>query len=114
MLLKQLGTELWPIAHSGQTTRELRTRMNCRTKAFHKKLLRWFAAMGRTLEGLSEAEQRELTDWEKKNLGPPKDLASSDWPGWRRYVGEKPVYAEPIRPIGFPKAGQAEGEQIGA
>ena len=88
--------------------------MNRRMKAFHKKMLHWFAAMGRTLDGMSEAERCELREWEKENLGPSKDLATSDWPGWRRYIGEKPVYADPIRAIAFRQTGQTEGQRIGA
>jgi hypothetical protein len=73
--------------------------MNRRTRAFHTRLLHWFAAMGRTLDGLSESERRELWGWEQQNIGPSKDLSTSDWPGWRNYIGEKPVYSDPIRAI---------------
>jgi hypothetical protein len=76
-----------------------RTTMNRRTKAFHARLLHWFAAMGRTLDGLPELERSDLWTWEKANIGPFKDLATSDWPGWQKYIGEKPVYSDPIRAI---------------
>ena len=88
--------------------------MDRRMEAFHKKLRSWFAAMARALDGLSEAERCELREWEEENLGPPNDLATSDWPGWRRYIGEKPVYADPIRAMIFLQTVQVEAHRIGA
>jgi hypothetical protein len=74
-------------------------RMNRRTRAFQFRLLNWFAAMGRMLDGLSEPERSELRKWENENIGPAKDLATSDWPGWRKYIGEETVYCDPIRAV---------------
>jgi len=36
---------------------------------------------------LSEEEKRALAEWEKNNL---PDKATSDWPGWIKYIGPPP------------------------
>jgi len=38
---------------------------------------------------LSDDEQKELAEWEKENLG-QSEKATSDWPGWIKYIGLPP------------------------
>jgi hypothetical protein len=83
--------------------------MSGRTRAFHVKLLDWFAAMRHSLDGLSEADRRELWQWESENIGPTKDLALSDWPGWRKYIGDRPTCSYPIRAIIFRRIKKTDG-----
>jgi hypothetical protein len=73
--------------------------MNRRTKAFQKDFANWVSAMRRVLAAMPESERRELCEWERANLGGPAKLDTSDWPGWKKYIGEKPVYSDPIRAV---------------
>jgi hypothetical protein len=73
--------------------------MNRRSIAFRFRLLNWFAAMARMLDGLSEQERAELRKWENENICAAKEIHTSDWPGWRKYIGEKPVFHDPIRAV---------------
>jgi hypothetical protein len=52
----------------------------------------WTQAMLNTFAVLSEEEKAKLHDWEKENLGNPNqpDVGTSDWPGWRKYIGPPP------------------------
>jgi len=38
---------------------------------------------------LSDDERKELAAWEKENLG-QSEKATSDWPGWIKYIGLPP------------------------
>lgn len=63
-----------------------------RFMGFHEAMLDTYAAM-------SEEEKAELHAWEKENLGNPDhpDVGTSDWPGWRKYLGPPPWKREDWR-----------------
>jgi len=45
---------------------------------------------------MPESEKKELLAWEKTHLG-HGTFATSDWPGWEKYIGEPPVYTDENR-----------------
>ena len=52
----------------------------------------WLDWIGRTIaayNAMSGEEKQELHDWEREHLDGCTG-ATSDWPGWRRYVGPQP------------------------
>lgn len=52
--------------------------------------MHWYEAMINAYHHLlSESEKKELETWEKENLG-KGDLATSDWPGWKKHIGVPP------------------------
>jgi hypothetical protein len=52
--------------------------------------IQWYEAMIDAYHRLlSEIEKKELQEWEKENLG-KNNLATSDWPGWQKYIGLPP------------------------
>ena len=56
----------------------------------------YMAAMADAYEAMSDEEKEELHAWERENLGDPerRDMGTSDWPGWRRYLGPPPWRCE--------------------
>jgi hypothetical protein len=51
-------------------------------------LLDWYGEMlGAYRERMTDADRAELAAWEKENLG---TLATSDWPGWERFLPKRP------------------------
>lgn len=52
--------------------------------------LRWYEAMVNAYHfRLTEAEKKELAAWEN-DLPAGEKPATSDWPGWQRYIGLPP------------------------
>lgn len=49
----------------------------------------WYRAMRTTYEAMSLEEREHLHAWELENL-PDSLLATSDWPGWEKYIGKPP------------------------
>jgi hypothetical protein len=49
----------------------------------------WYAKLIEAYRVMSDEEKRELEEWEKKNVN-GHSVATSDWPGWERYIGKKP------------------------
>ena len=56
--------------------------------------LRYVGAMLEARERLTPDEVEELESWEMVYVGPRADgsdgLGTSDWPGWAKYIGQKP------------------------
>ena len=61
-------------------------------KVSRNRYMGYMAAMQDAYHAMSEEEKEELHAWERENLGNPDypDLATSDWPGWRRFLGPPP------------------------
>lgn len=51
--------------------------------------INWYKKMVDTYNSLSPEEKQELADWEKGNLV-DSNKATSDWPGWVKYIGLPP------------------------
>jgi hypothetical protein len=51
--------------------------------------INWYKKMIDAFNSLSPEEKQELADWEKNNLN-GSDKATSDWPGWIKYIGLPP------------------------
>lgn len=52
--------------------------------------VQWYSRMVELFENtLSEKEKQDLERWEKKNLD-SETVATSDWPGWKKYIGPPP------------------------
>ena len=50
----------------------------------------YFRAMVETHDTrLTDEEKEELASWESENLG-TGEKATSDWPGWEKYIGPPP------------------------
>lgn len=69
--------------------------MNYR-KEFQIESLNWFAAMVVVGKAMSEAERQDLFDWEADNLD-GCTVGTSDWPGWEKYVGPRPIFSDDER-----------------
>lgn len=55
-----------------------------------KENMEWYRKMLDTYNNsLSENELKELAEWEKENLA-QSEKATSDWPGWVKYIGLPP------------------------
>ena len=61
-------------------------------KVSQNRFMGYMEAMHNAYEAMSEDEKEELHAWEQENLGDPDrpDVGTSDWPGWRRYLGPPP------------------------
>jgi hypothetical protein len=64
-----------------------------RRETFQIELLNWFSAMVGAGKAMPAAEMRELLQWEAENLD-GGSVATSDWPGWKKYVGERPSISD--------------------
>ena len=62
-------------------------------KVSQNRFMRYQEAMLNTYAALSEEEKAELHAWEKENLD-GHSVATSDWPGWRKYIGPPPWRCE--------------------
>ena len=45
------------------------------------------------LSAMSADQRAELDEWEKDNLD-GHSIGTSDWPGWEKYIGPRPVFEE--------------------
>ncbi len=54
-------------------------------------LQRYFDAMNELLPRLSESERRAYLEWERSD----EFTRNSDWRGWRKYLGPRPVAQRP-------------------
>ena len=59
-------------------------------------MLNWYAAMFGAGKAMSEGEMQGLLDWEAENLD-GCTVGTSDWPGWGKYIGPKPIYSDEAR-----------------
>jgi len=51
----------------------------------------YMAAIVGASSAMSEVELAELKAWERENLD-GHSVGTSDWPGWEKYIGPKPVF----------------------
>jgi DNA-binding MarR family transcriptional regulator len=58
-------------------------------KEYRDNMISWFGRMVDAFTKMSEKDKQALKEWEAENLG-DKRMATSDWPGWEKYVGKKP------------------------
>lgn len=56
----------------------------------------WISSMLGVYAAMPANERVELHTWEKENLDGER-LATSDWPGWEKYIGKRP---RPLVPTG--------------
>lgn len=49
--------------------------------------LEWFAMMYGVYRAMPESERQELFSWEQEHLDGSGNFATSDWPGWEKYIG---------------------------
>lgn len=68
--------------------------------------LRWYEAMVNIYNfHLSEAEKKELAEWEIQHIDSESTILP-DWPGWQRYIG-LPPWKTPGR--GIPRVERSHG-----
>lgn len=51
----------------------------------------YMRAMMGVFSAMNTEERAELKKWEKENLD-GNGISTSDWPGWKRYIGSKPTF----------------------
>ena len=54
---------------------------------YQKKFVDYFERMTAVSATMPDEERKELAKWEAENVGRPGGLATSDWPGWVKYLG---------------------------
>ncbi len=59
------------------------------TKQERDEMLAWYAKMNEASQKFSPEERAELEAWEAANLD-GATVATSDWPGWEKYIGKSP------------------------
>lgn len=57
--------------------------------SYQIQLLMWYGAMYGAGRVMPAAEHVSLQEWERANLN--GKIGTSDWPGWGKYIGERPV-----------------------
>lgn len=60
-------------------------------------VVQWFAMMYGVAQAMPAAERAELEEWERRNIDGGR-VATSDWPGWEKYIGPFPRRGEPPKP----------------
>ncbi|MDT7807990.1 MAG: hypothetical protein QOJ70_1803 [Acidobacteriota bacterium] len=58
-------------------------------KEYRDSMIDWFSRMVAAYSKMPEEDRQALKEWEATNLG-DKGMATSDWPGWEKYVGKPP------------------------
>jgi hypothetical protein len=53
----------------------------------HGRMTRWYGLMLKCVEKLSSAERAEFHKWDSER---PDGLATSDWPGFAKYLPARP------------------------
>lgn len=56
--------------------------------------LEWHAMMFGVYQAMSSEEKAELHAWEREHVDGSGRFATSDWPGWGKYIG-KPPWTDP-------------------
>lgn len=59
-------------------------------KQFMEAILEWTGKMIETYKSMSDEEKQELAEWERTHVDGSGRVATSDWPGWERYIGKRP------------------------
>jgi hypothetical protein len=60
------------------------------TKSYRDDMFLWFMRMVEASLQLSDEDRQALKEWEAANLD-GETVTTSDWPGWEKYIGKKPV-----------------------
>ena len=60
---------------------------------YNKALLDWHRKMYEVYQTMPEEEKQALQEWEQANLD-GHSVATSDWPGWVKYIGPPPTTTE--------------------
>ena len=51
----------------------------------------WYEKMMQAQKLLTEDEKRELAEWDRTRVDGSGKVGTSDWPGWEKHIGRKPV-----------------------
>lgn len=57
---------------------------------YREELMRWNQRMAAALRNLSAADESELREWQGQHRA-GQGADNSDWPGWERLIGKKPI-----------------------
>jgi hypothetical protein len=66
--------------------------------------MEWYAMMYGVYQAMPQVEKQELYEWEQEYLDGSGRFATSDWPGWAKYIGKFPTQnqtAEKKKKSGF-------------
>jgi hypothetical protein len=55
-----------------------------------EELLTWYEKMSEAHDSMYEEDKQALAEWERENLD-GSTVGTSDWPGWEKYIGKRPV-----------------------
>ena len=58
--------------------------------AGQEKLFTWYDKIHEAHEVMPEEERQELAEWERPHLDGSM-VATSNWPGWEKYIGKRPT-----------------------
>lgn len=58
-------------------------------KFYQEQMLEWYAMMLGAVAAMPERERLALEEWERTHID--GHTGTSDWPGWEKYIGKKPV-----------------------
>jgi len=50
----------------------------------------WAGAMYGCAAAMPAEEREALEKWENENISGDGSVSTSDWPGWKKYIGERP------------------------
>src|SRR6266404_7887913 len=59
----------------------------------HLEILGWYAMMVGCASAMPEPEKQALVEWERSHVD-HCNVATSDWPGWEKYIGKRPQQQE--------------------
>jgi hypothetical protein len=67
------------------------------TRKFQGRLMTWYGCLLEVYLALSPAEKDSLERWESQpDFG--SSAGTSDWPGWEKYIGKRPVFSQ-VNPL---------------
>ncbi len=61
-------------------------------KEFRDAVFAWSGKMVDAYKNLSDEERRELEEWDRTRVDGREGIATSDWPGWEKYIGKRPEF----------------------
>jgi hypothetical protein len=61
-------------------------------KEFRDAVFTWSGKMVEAYKNLSKEEKQELEEWERTRVNSRDGIATSDWPGWEKYIGKMPEF----------------------
>lgn len=60
-------------------------------EALQVEILMYYGAMMGCYAAMPELDKQALHEWERQRLSVDERRATSDWPGWERYIGKFPM-----------------------